>query len=31
MQVSASMESHLALWKKRGEFAKYNDTVTYIR
>jgi len=30
-KVSASMESHLALWKKRGEFAKYSDTVTYVR
>ena len=25
------MESHLALWKKRPEFAKYSQTVSYIR
>ena len=31
MQISASMESHLALWKKRAEFAKYSNTVTYVR
>jgi len=30
-KVSASMESHLVLWKKRPEFAKYSQTVSYIR
>ena len=30
-QVSVSMESHLALWKKREEFSKYINIVTYVR